>query len=144
MTQAIAATAPRTGGCQCGNIRYEITAAPRALYVCHCRECQRQSASAFGISVIIEAASFRLAQGTPLRWSRPTDSGRVLDCYFCPACGSRLWHGDLARAVTVSVKGGSLDETPDLSDAVHIWTSRKLDGVIIPASARQFAGEPDE
>ena len=41
----------RTGGCQCGAVRYAIGGAPLALYVCHCRECQKQSASAFGISL---------------------------------------------------------------------------------------------
>ena len=33
----------RTGGCQCGGVRYEV------VFVCHCRECRRQSSSAFGI-----------------------------------------------------------------------------------------------
>ncbi|BAY36106.1 glutathione-dependent formaldehyde-activating GFA [Nostoc sp. NIES-2111] len=28
-----------TGGCQCGQIRYEIRAEPLTLYVCHCKEC---------------------------------------------------------------------------------------------------------
>lgn len=35
--------APITGGCQCGAVRYEITLSPLALYVCHCRECRKQS-----------------------------------------------------------------------------------------------------
>ncbi len=39
------------GGCQCGAIRYESEGQPIALYICHCRECQKQSASAFGISL---------------------------------------------------------------------------------------------
>jgi hypothetical protein len=36
---------PLTGGCQCGALRYEIRAEPLTLYVCHCTECQRQSAA---------------------------------------------------------------------------------------------------
>jgi hypothetical protein len=32
-------------------VRYRITGEPIALYVCHCRECQKQSASAFGLSL---------------------------------------------------------------------------------------------
>jgi len=35
--------APYTGGCQCGQIRYEIRAEPLTLYACHCKECQKQS-----------------------------------------------------------------------------------------------------
>ncbi|MET0743309.1 MAG: GFA family protein, partial [Microvirga sp.] len=69
---------PLTGGCQCGTIRYAITGPPHEIYVCHCRECRKQSASAFGISVVVDSASLRLLQGSPRRWSRPTDSGHVL------------------------------------------------------------------
>ena len=53
----------RTGGCQCGALRYESAGEPIALYVCHCRECQKQSASAFGISVIVPVDAFDLKQG---------------------------------------------------------------------------------
>ena len=73
-----------SGGCQCGGVRYQISGAPVALYVCHCRECRKQSASAFGISVIVRRAEFRLVQGAPKVWSRAADSGRMLECAFCP------------------------------------------------------------
>jgi hypothetical protein len=131
-----------TGGCQCGAVRYEIAGEPLAIYVCHCRECRKQSASAFGISVIVPAARFRVVQGEVGTWSRPTDSGRTLDCMFCRACGSRLWHATLGEA-EISLKGGSLDEPVDLTGAVHIWTARKLPGVVIPEGATRFEGEPD-
>jgi hypothetical protein len=131
----------RTGGCQCGAVRYEVAGEPRALFVCHCRECQKQSASAFGISLVVSAGALRVIRGATKTWSRPTDSGRVLDCTFCVACGSRLWHGNPARG-TISVKGGSLDTPPDIAEATHIWTARKLPGVVIPEGARQFPGEP--
>jgi len=132
----------RTGGCQCGALRYEIAADPHEIYVCHCRECQKQSASAFGISVFVARDAFRLTRGEAKTWSRPTDSGRRLTCAFCPRCGSRLWHETEGAPETVSVKGGSLDEPVDLSAALHIWTSRKLPGVAIPDGARRFPEEP--
>ncbi len=135
-----------TGGCQCGAVRYTIAARPVELYVCHCRECRKQSASAFGISVFVEKSSFRLTEGRVKTWSRTTDSGRRLRCAFCPDCGTRLWHEreDAAEPpAMLSVKGGSLDEPMDLSGAVHVWTSRKLPGVVIPPGAPQFPEEPD-
>lgn len=42
-----------TGGCQCGFIRYCIHDEPRQLNVCHCTDCQQQSGSAFGMSLVI-------------------------------------------------------------------------------------------
>jgi len=124
-------------------VRYEIASPPVDLYVCHCRECQKQSSSAFGISAIFRRADFRLTRGAVKSWTRGADSGRRVKCNFCPVCGSRIWHEDgEAREPTVSVKGGSLDRPPDLSGAMHIWVSRKLAGVVIPAGARTAAQEP--
>jgi hypothetical protein len=52
-----------------------------------------------------------------------------------------VWHATQGEDV-VSIKGGSLDEPVDLTDAMHIWTSRKLAGVVIPDNSVQYAEEP--
>ncbi len=44
----------------------------------------------------------------------------------------------------ISIKGGSVDQPLDLSEAVHIWTTRKLPGVLIPEHASRFDEEPDD
>ena len=130
------------GGCQCGAIRFRLKGKPVETYVCHCRDCQRQSSSAFGISVIVHSRDLELLQGSPKVWSRPADSGDVLDCHFCPDCGCRLWHIGRGDPNRVSVKGGTLDERPDLTAVPHIWTSRKLEGVQIPKGVPTFDKEP--
>lgn len=75
-------------------------------------------------------------------WTRDADSGRKVECVFCPECGSRIWHQSSVFSETLTVKGGSLDEAVDLSEAVHIWTSRRVPGVVIPEGAKQFDEEP--
>jgi hypothetical protein len=30
-----------SGGCQCGAIRYRLTATPERVHLCHCRMCQK-------------------------------------------------------------------------------------------------------
>jgi hypothetical protein len=130
-----------TGRCQCGAIRYRHAGDPAAVYICHCRECQKQSASAFGISVQMPKDGLSVTQGTPKFWIRGTDTGRKLRCAFCPDCGSRLWHESEADWMTL--KGGSLDQPLDVAQAIHIWTRRKLPGVVIPEGAEQYPGEPD-
>jgi hypothetical protein len=44
---------PIEGGCQCGAVRYRLDGKLYTLAVCHCTMCQRQSASAFGMSLAI-------------------------------------------------------------------------------------------
>ncbi len=83
-----------------------------------------------------------MTKGKPRIWTRSADSGRKVECAFCPACGSRVWHQSSGTSDTVTIKGGSLDDPVDISKAVHIWTSRKLQGVLIPDGATQFDQEP--
>jgi hypothetical protein len=132
------------GGCQCGTVRFSSSGKARKLYVCHCRECQKQSASAFGISLQVPRVGFVVLSGNPKTWSRGTDRGRRLHCMFCGTCGSRLWHEGSPTSETVTIKAGCLDEPVDVSKAIHIWTAGKLPGVVIPAGADQFPGEPPD
>jgi hypothetical protein len=130
------------GGCQCGAVRYACSAKPLRTYICHCTECRRQASSAFGISVVVPRSAFAVTRGEPRCWSRPTETGHTLDCWFCGDCGSRLWHQRRGATDTLNVKGGSLDDAVDLRGAAHIWTDSKLPGVVIPADAQQFPREP--
>ncbi len=131
-----------TGGCQCGGVRYASKDEPGGLYACHCRECQKLSVSAFSLSLLVPRSGFLLTHGNPKSWARPTDSGQTLVCYFCPTCGSRVWHDAPHDPLTITIKAGSLDEPIDVGKAIHIWTSRRLPGVIIPDHAEQWPEEP--
>jgi hypothetical protein len=130
------------GGCQCGTVRFEAEGSPLALYICHCLECRKQSASAFGMSLQMPLAGLRLVQGQPRYWSCATDQGTRLGCAFCGDCGSRLWHEPEGPAATVTIKAGALDEAVDATRAIHIWTARRMPGIVIPEGAEQYLGEP--
>jgi hypothetical protein len=93
--------------------------------------------------VPVSEASFRLVSGQLSLWQRTAESGNSIDCAFCPRCGSRLWHRSSQAPEMLRVRGGTVDTPPDLSAAVHIWTKRKLGGVVIPATAKTFPGQPE-
>ena len=46
-----------TGGCLCGRVRYTATGAPALSGICHCRNCQRYTGSAFETVVAFPSAS---------------------------------------------------------------------------------------
>ena len=133
----------RTGGCQCGQVRYRCDAEPPAIYVCHCTNCRAQSASAFGISYGVPSQSFEVTAGEPAFYEWDTDTGNRARGAFCPRCGTRLWHQGTLNPTSVSIKAGSLDEPVDVSNAIHIWLASKLPGVAIPVGCAQYEQEPD-
>lgn len=132
-----------TGGCQCGAVRYRITGAPPPCHACHCRECRRQSASAFGLSLSVARADFAVT-GTVRRWDRGTDLGTRTSCIFCVECGSRVFHVDSNAPGRVSVKGGSLDDPAAAEPTAHIWVSRKLAWVRLDPAVPTHDTQPDD
>ena len=113
------------GGCQCGAIRYRVNGPPVTFYACHCTECQKQSASAFGLSLWVKRSDLEIVTGEPAYWERPADSGNTMRCAFCADCGSRLYHAASDDPKIYSVKGGSLDEISRFAPVGHIWVRSK-------------------
>jgi hypothetical protein len=115
---------PMTGGCQCGAVRYEVTAPPLTVYACHCGECQRLSASAFGMSMPVPLDAVRITAGAVAEWQRTAASGATITAQFCPDCGTRLLHLTSASLKTIVVKPGTLDDTSWLEPVGHVWAER--------------------
>ena len=112
--------APYPGGCLCGTIRYEFNAEPATVYTCHCTECQKVSASAFGISVRVMAEDFQITKGEPATFDTIADSGRVKTGLFCATCGTRFGGG--VGGPVVVLRYGSLDDPNWFEPVAHIWT----------------------
>lgn len=136
-----------TGRCQCGKVTYSITTEPHSLNVCHCLECQRQSASAFGLSLVVPSSGVHLSPSSKQHtgyFERNCDSGRTRGQTFCTGCGVRIYHNNPQASQWISIKAGTLDQKLDLGTATHIWTKRKLEGVVVPEGVEAWEEEPDE
>ena len=132
---------PLTGGCACSAVRYAIDAVPRAFYLCHCTECQRQSSSAYGESLRCDPASLTVT-GETKTVRRSSESGAVRLGDFCPNCGVRLFHRSEGDPDRLNVKAGTLDDTSWLIPAGHIWTCSKQPFVVIAEGELAYAKQP--
>jgi hypothetical protein len=129
------------GGCQCGEVRYELSAEPQAIYVCHCTECQRQSASAFGMSMPVPRAALRVTRGELREWRRTAASGHVITAFCCGNCGSRVLTASTRLPDEVFVKPGTLDDTSRVRPVVHFWTRSAQSWVPIPPDHLAYAAD---
>ena len=127
-----------TGGCLCGAVRYECSGEPVFALLCHCRDCQRQSGSAYAAAVRLPAASFRVTQGAPKLYVKTADSGNQVSRAFCPECGCMLFLRVSARPDLVGIRVGTLDDPAALPPDVHIYTRSKLPWVALPQGIPAF------
>jgi hypothetical protein len=112
-----------TGHCQCGELSYRVTGVSLTLFACHCKDCQRQSSSAFGMALWIKTSSVEIVSGGVQTWKRVMPSGQTMYCDFCPVCGTRVFHRRAGQEDIVSIKPGTLDDSRWLDPVAHIWTA---------------------
>ena len=134
---------PLTGGCQCGAVRYELAAAPMPPLICHCRECQKQTASAFGMTLPVLRKHLRVTSGELKLWRRRADSGRELRCYFCPDCGTRLYHSSSMGPEFWHLKSGTLEDTSWLEPVAQVWAKSAQAWLKSAIDSPSFPGQPD-
>jgi hypothetical protein len=113
------------------------------VHCCHCRDCQRQTGSAFVLNALIETSRVTVLQGDMARSPMPTDSGRPHGVDRCKVCGTAVWseYGGLAKLRFVRV--GTLDDPSALTPDVHIYVRSKLPWVALPTDVPAFDGYYD-
>ena len=94
-----------TGGCQCGAVRYALTAEPTNPNVCYCRMCQKAFGNVFGSFAGVRPDQFEITRGA-MAWFASSD---FADRGFCRDCGTPLAYRFRDRP-RISVSLGSLDD----------------------------------
>ncbi|MGO4872852.1 MAG: GFA family protein [Roseiarcus sp.] len=115
-----------TGGCACGALRYRLASRPMFVHCCHCKDCQRQTGSAFVLNALIETARVERLAGETRSVPVPTDSGRPHEIHRCPVCQTAVWSHYGGRPALSFVRVGTLDDATALPPDVHIYVRSKL------------------
>ena len=111
-----------TGGCLCGRVRYTVTGEPAFSGLCHCRNCQRYTGSAFEALIAFPAASVSV-QGELKTYDDTGDSGQPVHRRFCPNCGSGVVNEvDVLPGVTI-VLAGTLDDPATFKPTMDVYWS---------------------
>ncbi len=101
-----------TGGCLCGNVRFEASGQPYRVGICHCLDCRKHHGALFYASAIFPESSVTIEGETR------DYEGR----HFCPRCGSSVFarSGD-----EIEVHLGALDDPDQLTPTYEGWTERR-------------------
>ena len=126
------------GGCLCGAVRYTSNSAPEFVGVCHCRDCQKFTGSAFGIMVGLPKTALQI-RGTVKTFSKLADSGKPILRHFCPECGSSIADEPTRRPGTSILNAGTLDDPSSVTPTLEIFCDRALPWVQLAGGMQRFA-----
>jgi hypothetical protein len=134
-----------TGSCFCGDIRYEADLDGKLIGICHCRDCQILSGSAYRTSGTTSMESFRFTQGEPTYFEKTADTGSVRSMAFCGRCGSHLCSmpmDDSNGWGFVSVRIATSDQFEQLTPVAEIFCQSRVAWLEPIAGLVQFPRMP--
>jgi hypothetical protein len=134
-------TAPFSGGCACGAIRYVCARAPVAMLSCHCRDCQLSSGAPFASGVIVLVSDTQIT-GTPKTYSVRAGSGSLATRSFCRDCGTPLFAHSETAPGAMSIRFPTLDNHSEFQPMLEIWTSSAQPWVCLSQAIPHYPQSP--
>jgi len=114
MTESI-----RTGGCQCGAVRFRLKGKLGRPSICHCRMCQKAFGGFFGPLVTAPEGGVEWTRNEPNYFQSSVNISRG----FCSSCGTPLTYrhpGGLEIAI------GAFDDRSDLAPQIQVNYAARL------------------
>lgn len=130
-----------TGGCLCGQLRYEARGAPGFTGYCCCADCRRASGSGFAPFIGFKAAQVRVT-GRVLMHSLAHSDGRTAERNCCAVCGSLVFGGEVGKAQGHTIYAGTLDDPTLFKPTMAIFLRDKPDWVALPQGLTLFEKMP--
>jgi hypothetical protein len=130
-----------SGGCLCGKVRFTANGDPGFVGICHCRNCQRQSGSAFAVVLGFPVAAVAV-QGELKTYTDTGDSGKSLFWRFCPECGSSISTEVEVMPGMIVLKAGTLDEPSTVKPMMQIYCDSAQPWVSLGGEMKSFPKMP--
>lgn len=121
---------PLESGCRCGQVRFRAEAPPLLTMVCHCRGCQRMSASAFSLSAAIPSGGFSVTVGETVIGGLHGDQ---IHHHHCEWCKSWMFTRIEPERGFVNVRATMFDDASWFVPFVETYASAALPWAKTPA-----------
>lgn len=129
-----------SGGCLCGDVRYEFRGAPVYIFHCHCSMCRRAGGTAFQTWAGLEADALTVTQGTPQSYRSSSFARRS----FCGRCGGQLfYHYTGEQTPTLWVTAGTLGHPESITPERHVFEADRVPWVHMKDGLPRTEGDPE-
>ena len=106
--------------------------------MCHCRDCQRRTGSAFSIAVFYERERVRVLRGETRSFERNSASGLPIRFYFCTRCGSNVYWEPARMPDLIGVAAGAFADPAFPQPSQSVWTKDKHAWLSLPGDMAVF------
>ena len=111
----------RTGGCQCGAVRFALYVEPSKIGICHCRMCQKAVAGPFAVLAEVAWDDFAWTRGTPSVFRSSSRAERD----FCASCGTPLSYREIGGPI-IELLTGAFDEPARVPPTYAVGAESRL------------------
>ena len=130
-----------SGGCLCGAVRYTASEPPVVARTCLCRRCQYLGGGGGTSNALFKSASVKV-EGALSDYVTRADSGNILHCKFCTACGTPVTSQAESRPQFIVIRLGTLDDPDCIRPSATIWTSAAPSWICIAEDLPRIEGQP--
>jgi len=131
----------RLARCACGALELSCEGDPVRSSLCHCKDCQRRTGSAFSVAVFYPRDAVT-PRGTSKTFSRPSLAGPAVTFHFCPECGSNVWWAPARMPERIGVALGAFADPGFAPPEQSVWTRDKHAWVTLPPDMPAFDIQP--
>jgi hypothetical protein len=110
-----------SGGCQCGAVRYHVTALLDTSHICHCRMCQKAAGNFFAALIGVPRDAITWTRGQPATFNSSDKAARG----FCRDCGTPLLY-DYFESKHINLTTGSFDDPAQFPPQVQYGLEGRL------------------
>ncbi len=129
---------PMEGSCLCGSVRVRVTEQPLLTLACHCKDCQKLSASAYSLAAMFPTEGFsvtgKLVTGGLRTQQREHN--------FCAKCLNLIFTRIKGAGTRVNLRVSVFDDLTWFEPFVELMTEEKLSWSRVPA-VHSFARFPE-
>lgn len=113
----------RSGGCQCGNLRYQAEGDPMHHALCHCTDCRASSGAPATAWIAFAEAQVKITKGEVSTYAGKNGALR----YFCGNCGTGLLYTNAVMLPgVVDIQSATLDNAGDETLGAQIQYAERL------------------
>lgn len=129
-------TKTKTGGCQCGRIRFEVSGEPIWIGFCHCARCRRATGAAAVTHVGVNPADLTFTRGR----LKIYESSPGVRRGFCADCGTPFTYDGDRFPDYIQLYLGTFDEPDQLHPQAHVHMAEKVDWYEVADELPRYPG----